>query len=224
MQQTDIHRSRSKKSIGKVPILGGISLFAAATLSIPFIYPTETLWYKVGLDKIMLQAGQFAGLLTLILLVLQVLLALRPQFLERAFAGATLMRWHRANGVLIAASAISHVFLVLAPEGLANLPVGWRYWPEMLGAVTLCSLLITVALSRYRTPLKLNYQRWRTVHRPLGYLIVLLLTFHVLFVSESFAAGLPRIGLLAVIILLFFGAALAWIRRGRKTSPKKTTI
>ncbi|MDD2464903.1 MAG: ferric reductase-like transmembrane domain-containing protein [Desulfobulbus sp.] len=223
MQHTDIHTSQSAPKGGKLPIFGGVILFAAATLSVPIFYPTETLWYKMGLDKLMLQAGQIAGLLTLNLVVLQILLALRPRFMDRAFGAAKLLRWHRANGLLVAAGAMVHVLLILAPEGLSNLPFGWEYWPEMVGALTLFTLLTTVGLSHYRTRLQLNYQHWRAVHRPLGYLILLLLALHVLFVSESFSAGLPRIGLHTVVICTVFGSASAWIRRGRKTPTNTTT-
>jgi predicted ferric reductase len=208
--------------LGKILIVGGSLIFSAAALAIPFVYPTETLWYKVGLDKTMLQAGQVAGLLTLILLVVQIVMALRPHRIEQAFGGAVLMRWHRLNGVLVACSAMTHVVLVLVPEGLDNLPIGWRFWPEMVGAVVLFALLATVILSHYRSQLKLDYKRWRMVHRPLGYLIVLLLVLHVLFVSESFSAGVPRVGLLTVVLLLFLSAARVWIRRGRNIHGNKT--
>lgn len=223
MQQTDILQTLVGKRIRKGAILVGGVFFSAATLSVPYFYPTETLWYKAGFDKVLLQAGQFAGLLTLILLVVQILLALRPSFLGRAFGAGNLIRWHQRNGLLVALTALAHVLLVLAPEGLSNLPLGWRYWPEILGAVGLIILLITVLLSHFRTRLKLNFKRWRMAHRPLGYALVLLLGLHVLFVSESFAARIPRIAMITVIILLFISAVLQWIRRGRTNLAVKQT-
>jgi predicted ferric reductase len=168
--------------------------------------------------------GQCIGLLTMVLLAIQVMLALRPRFLVRAFGAATLLDWHRTNGVSVVGTALAHVLLVLAPEGLANLPLGWRYWPEMVGALALFALLTTVVLSQYRSRLQLSYQRWKMVHRPLGYLIVLLPALHVLFVSESFSGGLPRMGLVTVLLLLFFSSALSWIRRGRQTPPSTTNV
>ena len=50
----------------------------------------------------------------------------------------------------------------------------------------------------HRAALRLKYTPWRAVHRPLGYLLLVLVLIHVLFVSESFRQGLPRIILLAV--------------------------
>jgi len=223
MQQTDMHPIVSGKKIVKGAVLAGVLLFSAATLSVPYFYPTETLWYKMGSDKVMLQVGQFAGLLTLVLLVLQILLALRPSFIGRVFGTGNLIRWHQRNGFLIVLTALTHVFLVLIPEGISNLPLGWRYWPEILGAVALILLVVTVLLSHFRTRLKLNFKRWRMVHRPLGYVLVLLLALHVLFVSESFASGIPRIALITVIISLLLSAVRQWVRPDRTNITVKQT-
>lgn len=199
-------------------VVGGGILLTGAALSVPYFYPTETLWYKVGLDKTLLQAGQIAGLLTLVLLVIQVLLALRPGFLVQSLGTGPLMRWHRYNGVFLAVLVMSHVLLVLVPEGLANLPLGWEYWPELVGATAVLLLLSTVLLSWFRARLHLNFSRWRLLHRPLGYGLLLLAALHVLFVSESFQAGLPRYGLLTVCLLVVVLAVGTYLRRHRSSS------
>jgi predicted ferric reductase len=178
-------------------ILGG-------ALAVPFYYETQTLWYKTGVAKAMLWAGQLAGLLTLVLLILQIILSLRGSFSEDLFGSANLMRWHRINGVLIVCTVISHVALILAPEGINNLPIGKKYWPEMTGEGLFLLILITVLSSRFRSALKLDYTVWRTIHRPLGYLLLILALIHVLFVSESFKQGIPRV----VLLVIFTGLAL----------------
>lgn len=126
-------------------IIIGMVLLLAAALAVPFLFPTETLWYKAGADKLMLLTAQMAGLLALVLLLVQILLALRPKVFMQVLGTAALLRWHRANGVVLAGCALVHVVLVLAPEGFENLPLGWKFWPELLGAVTLFFLLTTVA-------------------------------------------------------------------------------
>jgi len=190
-----------------------LALLAAAillggALAVPFVYETQTLWYKTGIDRIMLRTGQLHGMLALVLLVLQMLLAVRPRFLERAFGGATLLRWHRTNGVLLALVAIGHVGLVLAPEGWGNLPLGMKYWPEWTGGALLLLLLVTAVTSRFRSNLGLDFAAWRRWHKLAGYLAPVLVGIHVLFVSDSFAQRLPRVLLLAVAM----GLALLVIR------------
>lgn len=197
----------------KVVVLFGAALLLGGALAVPFYYETQTLWYKTGADKVMLRSGQLAGLFVLVLLVGQILLALRVKFFEHLFGGARLMRWHQLNGVLIFFIACSHVLLVLAPEGFDNLPIGKKYWPEMIGGLLLLFLLTMVVTSRFRSWLQLGYARWRMLHRPMGYLSLVLGFCHVLFVSESFAGGLPRVVLLTVGTGLALFTGLVQVRR-----------
>jgi predicted ferric reductase len=204
----------------KVAVLLGAALLLGGALAVPFYYETQTLWYKTGADKVMLRSGQLAGLFALVLLMGQILLALRVQFFEYLFKGARLMRWHQLNGVLIFFSACSHMLLVLAPEGFDNLPIGKKYWPEMIGGLLLLFLLTMVVTSRFRSWLQLEYARWRMLHRPMGYLSLVLGFCHVLFVSESFARGLPRTVLLTVGTGLALFIVLVQVRRW--TMPVRT--
>lgn len=191
-------------------------LLVAAALSVVFAQPTETLWYKMGADKYMLEAGQLAGLLTLALMVVQIVLALRPKWLQTTFGGGLLMAWHRINGMLMVGTALTHVVLVLVPEGLDNLPLGWRYKPEMVGAAVLLLLLVTVVFALLRTRLHLDFRNWRRWHRVAGYLLLILLTVHVLSVSSSFAGGIPRYGLLGVVALTCAMALWSWLHRSHR--------
>ncbi len=181
-------------------------LCIAGALSVPFYFETQTLWYKMGSDKTMLRTGQLAGMLALVFLFVQITLALRSRFLERLFTAASLLRWHRINGLFIGLLAVSHVLLVLVPEGLSNLPFGKKHWPEMVGMLLFSILLPMIAASHFRQKLKLDYHRWKAVHRVLGYLVVLLVTIHALYVSESFEHESLQIALLAL-----FGALLVQV-------------
>ena len=205
--------SRFPAPLSKGLFVLGAAVLLGAALAVPFYYETQTLWYKVGADRVMLRTAQLVGLLALVLLIGQILLALRVQFFERLFGGARLMRWHRINGVLIACAACSHVLLVLAPEGFDNLPIGNKYWPEMIGGILFFFLLTMVLTSRFRSWFKLEYARWRMLHKPMGYLSLVLVFFHVLFVSESFTRGLPRTVLLTVGIALALLIGLVQMQR-----------
>lgn len=180
--------------------------FLAGALSIPFYFETMTLWYKTGADKAMLRGGQLAGMLTMVLLLLQIILAVRGQYLEKLFGTTIMTRLHRTNGIAILLSAVCHVILVLAPEGLANLPIGKKYWPELIGVVLLLIVSFIVVTSYFRQRLRIKYKLWRTIHKSLGYLVIILLLGHVLFVSESF----EHVQLRAFLIFLF-GALSLWI-------------
>jgi predicted ferric reductase len=174
-------------------------LVISGGLSIPFVYESQTLWYKIGVDKAMLLGGQMAGVVTAILLFVQILLATRGKLLKNLFGIAALLKWHRINGIVLSILAIIHATLILAPEGLTNLPLGKKYWPEMVGILMLCVVLSMAVSSNYREKLRFDYKKWRTLHKPLGYLVIVLLVVHVLFVSESFKSTVPRVALLTIL-------------------------
>lgn len=196
--------SRFPDLFSKAMIFLLAALFLGGALAVPFYYETQTMWYKTGADRVMLRAGQLAGLFGLVLLTGQILLASRVGFFEHLYGRTRLLRWHQTNGVLIFCTVCSHVLLVLAPEGFDNLPIGKKYWPEMIGGVLFLLLFAMVVTSRFRSWFGLEYARWRMLHKPMGYLSLVLVFLHVRFVSESFARGLPR----AVLIAVGIGLAL----------------
>lgn len=203
---TNRHNASGQARLKKVSVFVGLAVLAGLMLAIPFVFPTMTLWYKFGTDRLMLQAAQMLGLLALLLICLQLVAAVRPAFLAGLFGPAALLRAHRTNGVAILVCVLGHILLVLAPEGFANLPWGRKHWPELVGALLFGLLLFMVASSRFREPLGLDYRRWRDLHRPLGYTGLVLAAIHVRFVSDSFHQGLPMWGLyllmLAVVTLI----------------------
>ena len=192
-------------------------------LVLPYAYESQTLWYKVGLDRILLRAGQLSGMLALTLLFTQIVLAVGGPFLQKAFGLKNIMSWHRTNGVFIVYFALAHVFLILIPEGLSNLPIGKKFWPEMVGSLLLWLLLAMVVSSRYREKFKLDYKLWRSIHKPLGYLAPFLVVIHVLYVSDSFAQVVPRRILLVTFVVLL--SRIVWVKlhsliqKGSKTPP-----
>lgn len=202
-------------------VLGGFIVFLAGALSIPFYYETQTLWYKVGIDNTMLRAAQLAGMLALVLLFVQVTLSTQSTLLKMLFGAENLLRWHQRNGIFIAFLSIGHVFLVLVPEGLANLPIGKKYWPEMVGAILFAVVISMVSFSHFRQNLQLDYNRWKAIHQPLGYLVIVLVAIHVLNVSESFEQSVPKYSLIIAFIGLALHVVIAKFHLWQ--SKKKTT-
>ncbi|MBU1566455.1 MAG: ferric reductase-like transmembrane domain-containing protein [Proteobacteria bacterium] len=184
-------------------LIGTVVIVIAGALAIPFVYESQTLWYKLGSDKTVLRAGQLVGLLALASLLIQILLGARGSLLQETFGVVALMAWHKANGILLCCLAVLHVVLVLVPEGLANLPLGTKNWPEMVGGVLLLVIFSQAISSLFRQQIGFIYKQWRTVHRTLGYVALCLAAVHVLFVADSFAQGVPRRALLAILVTVF---------------------
>ena len=181
-------------------IVSLLIFIVGGALSIPFVYESQTLWYKFGIDKTLLRAGKIAGLLAAIFLFVQILLGVRGKILDELFGVAALMRWHRINGVLVLILALSHVTLVLVPEGITNFPIGVKFWPEMVGALLLLIILSMVVSSHLRQQLGFVYAKWRTFHKLLGYSALALIGVHILFVSQSFEQVVPRTALITVVV------------------------
>jgi len=215
----------SKNSLGQVKrrlygglLIGLVVVVGAGALAIPFLYQSQTLWYKLGIDKMLLLAGQLAGLLAALALLLQILVGTRGKGLEEIFGVAPLMRLHRVNGVVLCGLAAAHVTLVQVPEGIANLPIGVKYWPELIGGTLLLLLVLTTITAWFRQQLGLVYRRWQMIHRMLGYLALALLAVHVLFVADSFTHMVPRAALLtalAAVVGRVLGVKSAGRRRNR---------
>ncbi len=213
-----------KSAIYRIVLSAAYLILLSVVLAIPTSFETTTLWYKTGIDKTMLTAAQYLGLAALSLLYLQVILSLKGAFLSSVFGTAALMRYHRINALLILGLAAAHVLLVLIPEGLANLPMGKKFWPEMVGAGLFALIAVLVVISYFRRRLRLPFPVWRGVHKPAGYLALLLVTIHVLFVSESFEQPLPRISLLSFFALTVIGTVVVKIKawqQARNNLPRR---
>ncbi len=163
--------------------------------SLPFFYESTTLWYKLGFDRSLLLSGQVIGVITVVLLGYQLLLAARLSVFDRIIGIQRIYKFHRLIGLLIMLLALAHALLILIPEGLNNLPIGWKYWPEAIGFISLILLCLNVAAGFYRAYMRIRIQTWRFFHGLIGYTIFLALNIHVLFVSTSFAQGIPRYAL-----------------------------
>ncbi len=177
-----------------------LTILVVGALSLPFVYESQTLWYKAGVNKILLRAGQLFGMLALVSLIVQIILGTRGKFLETAFGVAALVAWHKTNRTFICCLATAHIMLVLLPEGLTNLPIGLKHWPEMVGGGLFLVIVSQVISSRYKQQLRFAYKQWRVVHRLLGYLALCLLATHVWFVADSFAHNVPRLALVVMLV------------------------
>jgi len=192
-----------KRASQGIFLIALVVMVIAGALTIPFVFESQTLWYKMGVDKTLLRAAQLIGLLALVDLFVQIILGTRGRVLEETFGAAVLMAWHRANGILLCCLTGLHIVLVLVPEGIANLPIGTKYWPEMVGGGLFLVIFSQAISSLFRQQLGFIYKRWRIVHRTFGYLALCLAVVHVLFVADSFAQGVPRIALLVMLATVF---------------------
>lgn len=212
--------SRSGQNLWATGLALGLIAVIGGAVSIPFLYESSTMYYKIGGDKLLLRFAKMIGLVAAVLLLVQLPLAGRLKRLDRIFSLPVLYRFHRMNAWLIGLLVISHPLLVLAPEGRWVIPFERRYWPEWLGVVLLSAIAVQIIMSRWRGAFFKPYHVWHLTHCTIGAIIAALLVIHMLYVSETFEfAGFPR--------SLVFGAAGGWlllwggIRTGRLRVKKR---
>lgn len=177
--------------------LGGICIFLSFLLiagawTIPFLFESSSIHYKIGLDKTLLRFGKVLGVTAAVLVFFQVLLVSRFKFLDRIFSLNRMVILHRMNGLAIAFLALLHPIFIIAAENFTLFPFEKRYWPEFLGVCLLFLIQIIATTANWRLIFNIAYNTWIRFHR-LGVLVVItLMTIHILFVSETFKSGLPR--------------------------------
>lgn len=200
-----------------------IAFSLIASASIPFLWESKSLWYKIGFDKTLLQAGKIAGLFAANLFVIQIILVLKVPFLDKLVGLDRLYRIHQLNGFAILALAVLHASLVIVPEGVDNLPIGWKFWPEMIGAALLLAVFLAVISARFKSRL-MSYHHWRYFHRPLGYILILAAGAHILFVSDSFEQTVPRYSLFFIFSMLFLAVLFSKIGQVQKAKTRSTVL
>jgi predicted ferric reductase len=196
----------------------GLVLLAMALLaggwSIPFQFESFSILYKFGKLKLYLRYGKVVGITIALLLFFQVLLAARIKILVQIFSAKSVLMLHRINGFIIACLVVMHPVLIKASDNFTPYIFGKKYYPEFVG-IGLLFVVLTVSLSAlFRNLLKMDYSRWRLLHRMGATMVLLILPFHVLFVSDTFkTAGLPRNAALAVFALNLLFISYIWLRR-----------
>lgn len=182
--------------LGVICVLAVLLLIAGAA-SIPFVYESQSIRYKFGMDKIFLRFGKVLGMTAGTLLLLQLSLGGRFRSLGSVFPPKGIYLTHRLCALTISVFAVMHPLLVFAPEDIMNIPPDMRLWPEILGAVLLTSICMHTAIAFSRNFLGLSFARWSLLHRMGGLCVVIMLLAHVLFVSDSFEKGPPRVMVIA---------------------------
>lgn len=200
--------SRKKRYALGLLCLFAVLLALAGAVSIPFLYESQSILYKLGSDKVFLRSGKILGLLAAALLLFQLILAGRVRGLDRIFGLNRLYRIHRINAVTLTLLALFHPLLVFAPEDITSIPVELKFWPEVLGVLLLVVIILMTSSGLWRMFLRFSFHRWWLTHRAAAFAAVAILTLHVLNVSDTFESGRPR----QIIVLAITAYGLMFVR------------
>ena len=201
-----LHMTRGAQTGLRILLILLFIALAAAAAGVPFFFESQSLYYKFGVQKMLLRVGKLAGLMAMVLILCQVLLISRFRFMAQVFGLKQLLSFHRHSGRLIAGLILLHPLAIAASDGFAFFPLELRYWPEFLGIGLAFSIAAIVLIAVRPGMLGVNLKTARRIHAIATPLIVLGAVIHVFFVSESFEMAIPRGGLalLTGVVLLLF--------------------
>ena len=204
---------KNRVLLGTLVVLLAMVLLAGGW-SIPFHFESFSILYKFGKLKLYLRYGKVIGITIALHLFFQVLLAARIRILQQIFSAKSLLVLHRINGFIIACLIAVHPVLIKASENFTPYTFGKKYYPEFVG-IGLFFVLLTVSVTAiFRNLLKMNYSRWRLLHRLGATAAILILPGHVLFVSDTFkSGGLPRSAAIIIFSLNLLFITYIWLKR-----------
>jgi len=204
---------QTRITLGTLVVLLAIALLAGGW-AIPFQFESFSILYKFGKLKFYLRYGKVIGITVALLLFFQVVLAARIRILQQIFSARSVLMLHRINGFIIACLVAVHPVMIKASENFTPYTFGKKYYPEFVG-IGLLFVVLTVSLTAlFRNLLKMEYSRWRLLHRLGATAVLLILPAHVLFVSDTFKSnGLPRTAAIIIFSLNLFFIAYVWGKR-----------
>lgn len=164
----------------------------------PWAYPSSSMLYKFGSDRVILSLGKSAGVAAVVLMGLQLFFIARFQLVERIVGYDRIVQAHRLVGIVTVLLALLHPLLVFAVEDVATIPVKWDYWPEVIGGGLLVSLSLYVAFAYWRPFSRVPYHYWKPVHWAGSIVLIGAALVHVYYVTDSYRAGVPLGFILAV--------------------------
>jgi predicted ferric reductase len=202
------------RGILAVMVILGVLLLIGGAWTIPFKSESSSIYYKFGLDRVVLRTAKMVGLTAAVLLLLQLVLASRLKCMDRIFSLPDLYRTHRFNAFAIGTLVTIHPILIQTAEHIWMIPLKARYWPEWVGAGLLAAILVHLGFGRWRRRIFRAYGKWRWTHGALAVAIYTGLIVHILNVSESFGHGRPP-RTWVVVAALGLGLLWVWFQTGR---------
>jgi predicted ferric reductase len=175
-----------------------ISIFLALLIlvtTVPFLYESPSMFYKTGMDKLLLRTGKIIGQIAALLIIFQPFFVANIKFFSRIFSVKKLYKYHRCSGVIILALSIVHPVLILWSNDFVFFSFEMKYWPEFTGIILTTFLIPFIIISTFQKQINLDYKIWRRIHRILAPLLITLMFLHIFNVSTSFEEGVPFYGL-----------------------------
>jgi len=199
----------SRIVLGIILVVFGIGMLVGASAIALKAHPGELAEHGLT-AALLVTTGKILGLLAGMLVFLQFALAARLKALDRVFGLNHLLLAHRFLGILTAIFASLHPLFVFAPKAKEIGAFRMTVIPELLGAAVLVGLWAGVSAAVWREFLHLPYHVWYRFHRLGMFSMTVLVTIHMLIVTDDFQGDWPMFALAAALGL--YGALFVWVQ------------
>lgn len=199
MEKTDYIDGKSR---------AGIKSFLLIVLVIPILF-----CFKLGFractmpviaeqSVLLLKIGRMIGLLAAILLLIDPVFSLKNKFFDTAFGLDKMLWFHKIVAIVCMILASLHP-LILYISNINRIGAGNSEWPELMGAIALCSVGFLVCSSIYRKFLALEYEEWRKLHI-FAAILRLAVIFHIFAIQPEARTGLYAYFLVSIFLIVIF--------------------
>ncbi len=135
------------------------------------------------------ELGKGFALVGAMILIMQVLLAARIKWIEKAFGFDMVIRFHGAVMIIGGVLILLHPVLLAVGHNSPQLLLSFDLpWYILLGKAALVFIFLNIIISIFQKKLKINYENWRLSHDILGPLILVLVFLHSYFVGDDIQA------------------------------------
>lgn len=199
----------SRMILGIILITLGIGLLVGASVIALRAHSGEVAEHG-RTAALLVTTGKVMGLLAGALVFLQFVLGARLRALDRVFGLNKLLLTHRFLGILTAIFASLHPLFVFAPKAKEIGAFRMAVVPELLGAAVLVGLWMGVSAAVWREFLHLPYHLWYRFHRLGMFSAMVLVTLHMLIVTDDFLGDWPLYAMAAAFGL--YVALFMWVQ------------
>jgi len=203
----------NRKEIFSFVLFAALFAFLITACAIPFFFESPSIFYKTGVEKIMLRVGKVLGIAAMVLMGYQLIFIGRFSWLEKLFGMKSLYQAHRLNGRIILAAVLIHPLLILGADHFVFFPLEQKYWPEFTGFVLLFLIFFFIITSILYKRIGITYKTWRMMHKITAPFIFILLFIHVFYVSRTFETGIPLYFLIAIGSVCLAIIIGKWVKR-----------
>jgi predicted ferric reductase len=167
------------------------------------------------------ELGRNIALAAFSILAIQPVLTARFSWIDRSIGTSNCLRFHKAVGVLALALVLLHPMSLAAGGAGPRLLTSWDVpWFVVVGKIVLVILTIHVVLALLRSPLRLNYQTWKTIHAIVPPIILMGVFVH----SWSAGADLHILEIQVCWIALLTMAVAALLHRRITVGAGSSTV